>query len=256
MLYCNVSVANIYREPTFHSEVDTQAVLWEALVEMDRRNDFIRVRCEDGYEGWINRHQVACHDEPRENLLPVTLINGVIWRDTRHTDPLSDVAAGGYLLVLESGTTGLRVELPDGRIGWVDAGACAPQGAFDRSNLKKIVRKHMGLPYRWGGKSGKGVDCSGLVQLSHKLLGVSLRRDAWMQFEDARPVSNEFQGGKTGDLLFFAESGSRITHVAIRLEESYFIHARGMVRINSSHAADALFDQELSDTFVEVRSFF
>ncbi len=256
MLYCNVSVASIYRRPSFHCEVDTQVTLWEPLEELDRKNEFIRVRCEDGYEGWLNRHQTAEHDEPRENLLPVTALHSVIWRDAGQKDPLADVAAGGYLLVRESHSKGMRVELPDGRLGWVNNAVCRPLGSFTRKNLIKVLRKHMGLSYVWGGKSGMGVDCSGLVQLSHKLLGKSIRRDAHMQYDDADFVSDDFTAGEPGDVLFFAESGTRVTHVAVRLKDGYFIHARGMVRINSSKAEDALFDKQLADTFTGVRSFF
>ncbi len=256
MFFCNVSCANIYREASFHSEVDTQVTMWEALQLLKRTKDFIRVRCEDGYEGWLNRHQAVEREKPRENVLPVTRIQAVVWRDVERKEPLADLTAGGYVLVVQSGPRGLEVELPDGRRGWVGHQVCVPLGGFTRGNLTRVARRFMGLPYHWGGKSGKGVDCSGLVQLTHKLLGRAIRRDSPMQYQDARPVSGEFNGGAAGDLLFFAESGTRITHVAIRLDQGYFIHARGRVRINASRADDPLFDRGLMDTFVEVRTFF
>ena len=256
MFFCNVSCANIYREASFHSEVDTQVLMWEALEPLERKNDFVRVRCEDGYEGWLNRHQLAEREKPRENVLPVTRTQAVIWADVERKEPLADLTAGGSLLVVQSGPRGLEVELPDGRRGWVGHQVCVPLGGFTRENLTRVARGFMGLPYHWGGKSGKGVDCSGLVQLSHKLLGRAIRRDSPMQYADARPVSDNFNEGEAGDLLFFAESGTRITHVAIRLDRDYFIHARGRVRINSSREEDALYDPGLAQTFVEVRTFF
>ncbi len=256
MFFCNVSCANIYREASFHSEVDTQVLMWEALELLERKNDFIRVRCEDGYEGWLNRHQATEREKPRENVLPVTRVQAIIWRDAERREPLADITAGGSLLVVQSGRRGLEVELPDGRRGWVGHQVCVPLGGFTRENLTRVARRFMGLPYHWGGKSGKGLDCSGLVQLSHKLLGRGIRRDSPMQFEDARPVSNTFGEGEAGDLLFFAESGTRITHVAIRLDQGYFIHARGRVRVNAFRADDPLHDRSLENTFVEVRTFF
>ena len=77
-----------------------------------------------------------------------------------------------------------------------------------------------------------------------------------MQFEDAQMVSDNFLDGTPGDLLFFAEYGERITHVALKLSEKEIIHARGRVRINSLDKDSELFDSKLIDTFVAVKTFF
>ena len=76
-----------------------------------------------------------------------------------------------------------------------------------------------------------------------------------MQFDDARFISDDPINGTPGDLLFFAENGNTITHVALKLEQDKIIHARGMIKINSLVAGDADFDPLLLRDFVAVKSF-
>lgn len=80
----------------------------------------------------------------------------------------------------------------------------------------------VGLPYRWGGATPEGFDCSGLVQYTYAHAGLKLPRTAAEQLAAARPISLE--QAAPGDLLFF-QDGGRTSHVAIYLGEGRFIHA-------------------------------
>lgn len=77
----------------------------------------------------------------------------------------------------------------------------------------QVAENHMGVPYRWGGMSPYGFDCSGLVKYSYGKAGRTLNRTAaTMYYGNGYHVSSI----KTGDLMFFAPSkASRPTHVAI-----------------------------------------
>ena len=82
----------------------------------------------------------------------------------------------------------------------------------------------MGAPYRYGGASVDGFDCSGLVVYSFARAGRpglphSVRRlDAL-----ARPVA--IDALEVGDLLFFRLSGTKTSHVGIYLGDRRFVHA-------------------------------
>ena len=97
--------------------------------------------------------------------------------------------------------------------------------------------KWLGVPYKYGGNTKAGVDCSGLTVAIYKtVFNKQLHRRSADQYTmDCRNVSRT--GLASGDLVFFATSGGRntaenISHVGIYLKENKFIHAsssRGVV---------------------------
>ncbi len=255
--YVNVSFANIYRKPTFHGEVDTQAVLWEKLEMLEKIDPFLRVETEDGYEGWINEHQVSCCGKPGEQRKMITAPRCDFFEQP---DSGSQIVrhggAGSKIPVLEEQNGWIKTRFPDEKEGWIHSDCFEPLPQFTRDNFVEYISRFLGTTYVWGGKTPYGLDCSGFVQLAFKLFGKNIRRDAWMQFEDAVKISSDPLKADKGDLYFFAETGEKITHVGIALGNGHFIHARGMVRINSLVESDPNFSPELLKDFVEVRTFF
>lgn len=255
--YTNVSFANIYRKPSFHSEIDTQTVLWEKLRVLDKADSFLHIRTEDDYEGWINEHQVSRCAPPQAEWKLVTRLYAPVYRQPdKNSDTLLQTGAGARLPVIASRDNWEQVVLPDGRKGWVESHVFKSMPAFNRQNVIKLAEEFLGTTYIWGGKTPFGLDCSGFVQLIFHLFGKAVRRDAWMQFEDGQPVSDNPLQARPGDLYFFAESGNKITHVGIALGNGKIIHARGLVRINSLNENDADYSPQLRKDFVGTRSYF
>lgn len=91
-----------------------------------------------------------------------------------------------------------------------------------RAQVVFTALQMVGVPYRWGGSSPEGFDCSGLVQYAYSNAGLKLPRTAEAQLEASSPVTLE--NAQAGDLLFFRQDG-RTSHVAIYLGEGRFIHA-------------------------------
>jgi len=83
-----------------------------------------------------------------------------------------------------------------------------------------LARRHVGAPYRWGGSSPSGFDCSGLVRYVYAQVGVSLPHNAAQQYRLGAPVPRERL--EPGDLVFF----DRLRHNGIYLGDGRFIHAR------------------------------
>jgi probable lipoprotein NlpC len=92
------------------------------------------------------------------------------------------------------------------------------------------ARTYLGVPYKWGGLSRQGLDCSGLVFRSFEKAGINLPRTTEGLVETGRKV--KLKKTQPGDLLFFALSDKpgKVTHVGIvtkkingRLPD--FIHA-------------------------------
>ena len=92
--------------------------------------------------------------------------------------------------------------------------------------------KLLDTPYRWGGKTIMGIDCSAFVQLCAKVAGFKLPRDASQQVGYGETV--EFlSDAKAGDIAFFENEDRRVIHVGILLSNDKIIHASGKVRIDT-----------------------
>ncbi len=106
------------------------------------------------------------------------------------------------------------------------AGPSSTQQAPIEQDRKRIVtsaESMLGTPYRYGGTSPAGFDCSGLVYYTHRQAGLYTPRTAMAQFEASRPVAIKHL--KPGDLLFFKLTGTKTSHVGIYTGRGKFIHA-------------------------------
>ncbi|MCC8362204.1 C40 family peptidase [Lysobacter sp. A6] len=102
------------------------------------------------------------------------------------------------------------------------------------SNVMGKALTLLGTPYRWGGESTDGFDCSGLVGYVYRtVLGMDLPRVSRQMATTGEAV--ERSALVPGDLVFFGRSG-RVSHVGIYMGEGRFLHApsRGKnVRVDS-----------------------
>ena len=90
-----------------------------------------------------------------------------------------------------------------------------------------------GSPYRNGGTTPDGFDCSGLVQYVFGRHGISLPRSVRDQFAAGQAVARDALAA--GDLVFFTTVSAGASHVGIVVEQDWFVHApseRGVVRLD------------------------
>lgn len=98
-------------------------------------------------------------------------------------------------------------------------------GPKDHHALYLEAAQWIGTPYRSGGQSRKGTDCSGFVrQVYKKVYGIDLPRSTTEQVEEGKRVRRRKL--REGDLVFFHGSKRRrANHVGIYLKEGKFVHA-------------------------------
>lgn len=92
----------------------------------------------------------------------------------------------------------------------------------------------VGRPYRYGGSTPTGFDCSGLVYYSFARSGLQVPRDTRSLRRFGEDL--DFNELTRGDLVFFDQEGKKSSHVGIYLGEGNFVHAPstgGRVRIDS-----------------------
>ena len=89
--------------------------------------------------------------------------------------------------------------------------------------IVSIAASLVGSPYRYGGASPSGFDCSGLVYYTHQKLDITVPRTSRQQaqYKPAKQLSS----AQPGDILFFRLYGDNVSHVGIYAGNNQFIHA-------------------------------
>lgn len=86
-----------------------------------------------------------------------------------------------------------------------------------------IAENLIGTPYRYGGADPRGFDCSGLVYYSYRKAGIPLPRSTTDQYRLSKRI--HLSKLRPGDLVFFAISPNKPSHVGIYAGQGKFIHA-------------------------------
>ena len=87
------------------------------------------------------------------------------------------------------------------------------------------MKEYLGIPYRSGGTSLKGMDCSGFARTIYaNLFGIELPHNSAAQFSFPKLQRIDEDELQTGDLVFFSRK-KRINHVGVYLGDGNFIHA-------------------------------
>ena len=98
-----------------------------------------------------------------------------------------------------------------------------PEGQALRGGVVLDALGQIGRPYRYGGTSPDGFDCSGLVQYVFAQQGLKLPRTAREQHKAGQTIA--LDDAEPGDLLFYRFGRMGIDHVAIYLGEGQAVHA-------------------------------
>jgi gamma-D-glutamyl-L-lysine dipeptidyl-peptidase len=237
------AVAPVYAQPRLPAPQISQLVLGMRVEQLSRSGDWLRIRGEDGYIGWVHDGYVRTGSddwayawERASYGEPIVSLGAELWDEDGR--PLSRLPWGARL-VRHTGAC----ELPDGRRGTVASGEVvdvhrlADWFPLRGDSIARTARRWVGAPYLWGGVTLHGVDCSGFAQAVMWMHGIALPRDSDLQAMTivGDEVRTDFTMLRAGDLLYFAEEGARVSHVAISLGGSHIVHSalgNGGIAIN------------------------
>ena len=166
----------------------------------------------DGYVGWVAQAALApAAAAPTHRV--TALRTWVFCAPDLKSAPLGLLSLNALPSAGEAQGRFLR-----GAGGWLFAGHLAPVGQGFAHDAAAVAALHLGAPYRWGGRDGVGMDCSGLVQQALYACGRACPRDSDQQ---RALLGREVAMGelRRGDQAFWPG------HVAMMLDAERLIHA-------------------------------
>lgn len=244
-----VPVTDLWQKPAFESSRLSQALYGETLEGLKRKQGYFYVRTPDQYQGWVN----ADHLDPVEERKPA-FATAVVQKPIAalYKSESSKIIAGrlsfGTHIEYDHILSG-RVKLA-GNSGWISEDDIRMRFPAKKSAsaIIKTLKLFIGVPYLWGGKSGFGIDCSGLVQLVYGFHGFTLPRDTKDQVKEGKRIAKK--DIRAGDLLFMPG------HVSVYTGRGNIIHSSlksGGVKIESIEKSSKLYRPDVAERITQIR---
>ncbi|NNF01714.1 MAG: C40 family peptidase [Bacteroidia bacterium] len=226
---CALCVVPLRAEDNDRSEMISQLLFGESYKVLKINDKWMQVEVShDGYVGWLDKKQYHKLSQSEYDALltaPTHITYELVFQSTIKENKQA-LLLGSNLPYFD----GMNFRLNNIK-GIFTGRAIEPQYERNHPHLIKVAMKYLNTPYLWGGRSPFGIDCSGFTQVIYKFVGLKLKRDAYQQAEEGRPV-NMISEAKEGDLAFFKNKDGKVTHVGIIMGDDKIIHASGKVRID------------------------
>ncbi len=290
MAVIEFSTSYLRQKPDYESPLETQELMGTVVEIVGEQGYWREVLSPQPYRAWCtDKGLVEMGQEELKayinapKMMFMGLYGHVHVKPSSKSATLCDLVGGDLLRLVRRKGSWTEVMLPSGKTGFVPSKQLKAHEGFmsiaqgegsveslDSETVEAVIAEAMkllGSPYLWGGMSAKGVDCSGLVRISHIMNGILLPRNAsqmincgdrveipvearfWDEEQrlDEQGFTEEFktemlsrtEALQRGDLVFFGtpalEPGKkpRVTHVGIYLGDNHIIHSSHCVRINS-----------------------
>ena len=218
--------APVYKDSSFNASVVSDAVYGESCFILDSKDNWLKIQCEDGYEGWVNSFY---GDISPEKNKPSHVV--VFPYENETFNPRFPFGAK------------VTSDLP-GTIQIADI--------LELDQVIPIAKNLLGIPYKWGGKTSLGFDCSGLVQTVLQICGLAIPRDSFQQ-QEFFPHRIKMEEAEPGDLHFFGKDG-KVSHVGFSTGGGGIIHSQGKVNEESLNPSSEIVNQKLVDIYLSTQS--
>lgn len=212
-------VIGLRPKPELECGVDTELLLGETVLVFDRAHGWAWVQADaDGYAGYVPEAAIGETAFPTHRIIaPRTFLYP---QAELRKPPVAALSMGSLVTVVgEEETRGTRYLMTAKGEGII-AAHCLSVSECVADDYVSVALRFLETPYLWGGRSGFGIDCSGLVQLSAAMVGKSVLRDTDMQVSTlGTDISRDEL--RRGDLVFWKG------HVGIMEDEQTLLHANG-----------------------------
>jgi hypothetical protein len=205
----------------------------------------LRERLEaQGFAGWWTGDEIVLWDYSRliprpvfttfelwprrgirpENATCLAAFASVVAEPRDDAEQVTQILRGEPITIVRTRDGWARIFTVYDQPGWVrdravDAGVELRWLKRRKGNVLDEARAYIGAPYEWGGITAEGIDCSGLIHMSFRRLGILVPRDSW-QLEEAGVEVAEHDL-RPGDLVCYEG------HTAFSVAPGRILHATG-----------------------------
>jgi hypothetical protein len=210
-LTCIVAGAPLLSAPVVTATAVSELLRGESFHALDVTTDWAWGFCgHDGYVGYVRREALDAHERTNHRVFAGT---APLFSTADIKSPVRDYWPGGALFTGEA--EGRFIACAE---GYVHERHAVHADALE-SDWVAVALRYLGLPYVWGGRGHRGIDCSGLVQVALGQCGLKAPRDTDLQREAIGSPLPSDEPLKRGDFVFFPG------HVGIMTDGDNLLHA-------------------------------
>ena len=210
----NFSVTNLHKKPSLKSEIVTQMIYGDSFSISKKSRKWLKIKIkEDRYKGYIKNKNYPSF------LKPTHKVNSLKAKVFKFPNKIkkNEITYGSKIKVIDSNSKFFKFAK-----GWIKKKDVKPVSFKENSPFKKIT-SFKNIKYKWGGKSFKGIDCSGLIQIFLNFNNKYCPRDAKDQVKYFKK-NVKLKNIKKNDIIYWKG------HVALAISNKKLIHAYGPLK--------------------------
>ena len=211
----NFPILNVYKKPSFKSEVVTQMIYGDNFSTSKEGKKWLKIKIkEDSYKGYVLNKKFSNFLKPTHK---VHTLRAKVYKFSNKRKKINAISFGSKIKVVDYKNNFLKFSK-----GWVSKKDVKPISFKEKNPFKKI-KIFKNIKYKWGGKSFKGIDCSALIQVFLNFNNKFCPRDAKDQIKFFKK-NVQLSKIKKNDIIFWRG------HVALALSNKKLIHAYGPMK--------------------------